>query len=126
MTNKELYGMLEKAFPDVVAGYWQGYPHTEYSNAYIKLNLEAIIEKLGLPDDHAKDSVCLTLRQRYLAIAVVEYCNRTKNELLGDALHQLADCIDNFSEAEREIYPTEHLLYYTLIHTVIQTVKQHL
>lgn len=124
MTNKELYRMLEDAFPDVVLGYWKGFPFTAYSNAYIKLHLEAIAEKLGLPDEHATDTICLSQRQRYLAIVVVECCNNTKDKLFGDALHQLADCVDNFNEAEREIYPTEHLLYYTLIHTIINTIKR--
>lgn len=123
MTNKELYGMLEEAFPDVVSGYWKEFPFTEYSNAYIELYLVNIVEKLGLPDEHAIDTVCLSRRQRYLAKVVVECCNNTKDKLFGDALHQLADCIDNFNEAEREIYPTEHLLYYILICTIINTIK---
>lgn len=125
MTNKELYGMLNEAFPYVVAGYWQGFPYTEYSNAYIKLNLENVAEKLGLPDYQATDTACLSPRQRYLAMAVVECCNNTVDKLFGDAIHQLADCVNNFNEEERDILPTEHLLYYTLITHIIDVCKAH-
>lgn len=124
MTNKELYGMLEEAFPDVIAGYWQGYPHTEYSNAYIKMHLESIIKKLGHPDCHSTEQVVLTTRQVYLATDVIEQCKASKVNLKGDAIHQLADCIDNFRELERNVNYTEHLLYYNLLNTVLITVQK--
>ena len=116
--------MLEEAFPDVVAGYWQGYPHTEYANAYIELYMQNIIDKLGPPDCHSLEPVILTTRQVYLATDVINKCNDSKLSLLGDAIHQFADCIDNFREEERKINYTEHLLYYNLAHTILITVQK--
>lgn len=123
MTNKCLYGMLELAFPDVVAGFWKGYPYTKYSNKYILMKLNEIIVKLGTPN-LSYDSYCLTQRQRYSALVVNVRCAETGNKLCGDALHYLADCVYNLSESEREILPTEHLLYFTLLNVIIQTVRR--
>lgn len=125
MTNRELYNMLKEAFPNVVAGYWEGFPNTEYSNAYIKLNIEAMIEKLGPPNCHSRlEPVMLTMRQVCLATDVIENCKTSEINLKGDAIHQLADCIDNFGEVEHNMNYTEHLLYYNLLNTALITLQK--
>ena len=65
----------------------------------------------------------LTQRQVFLADAVVSYCKDSNEKLFGDAIHQLADCIDNFNEACREISTNEHILYRSLLMLVIKTVQ---
>ena len=124
MTNRELYNLVKESFPDVVGGYWEGYPATKYSNDYLLEKLIAIEEKLGTSNYHDVTPWALTQRQQYLALDVMYQCRISDTRLKGDAIHQFADCIDNFREKEREMNHIEHLLYYTLLGMLIQTTSK--
>lgn len=124
MTNRQLYNEIMSEFPDVTAGYWSDFPFTKYSNKEIEEAMFRILKKLEVPKLGELDTVTLSERQRYLAHIVTVECLNSGSRLKGDAIHQLADCVDNFGEKERQIYPTEHLLYYNLISCIILAVRK--
>lgn len=123
MTNRELYNKLAMAFPDVVGGYWSNFPYTKYSKGYLMEKLTAIESELGCAHTYCMTMIDLTQRQVYLANAVIDMCKESNEALKGDAIHQLADCIDNFNEESREITTNEHVLYSALLNLLIKTLQ---
>lgn len=123
MTNRELYNSLKEKFPDIVSGYWDGFPYTKYSKEYLLAGLNEVAQEILDNKCTTREQGFLTERQTYLAMAVISLCTETKDKLVGDAIHQLADCVDNFRELEREINLTEYILYSSLLNMVIATVR---
>lgn len=124
MTNKELYHALEQYFPDIIQGYWENFPSTKYSTKYVVDKMKELYEKVvGTEFIRRREDRLLSDRQRYLAYVVNLECKHSDTFIRGDAIHQLADCVDNFNEEEREISPTETILYISLIHTIIKTAE---
>lgn len=121
MTNKELHSILAQSFPDLASGYWEEYPGTKYSNAYIIEVFTHLILELGRPKYNLTS--VLTIRQVYLSTVVYELC--TQNNL-GEAIHQFIDCIESFSNTcntTNELGTVEHLLYYGMAHAILLAAK---
>lgn len=122
MTNRELYNMLKARFEDVVLGCWQNFPYTVYTKEELVKGLTEIVEVLN-EAPFAKEHVVLSKRQTYLAMDVIRKCDISTKALYGDAIHQLADCVDNFREEERTICINEYILYMSLLRLIIKTVE---